>query len=218
MKLISLITIFLILFNPGYSQSNQRRDWKDPVKSGNLSKDVKDNEGISPAEMDSIMQQAIRTANETSSSSDLTSIVNTSTEYCNKSFDISALLTKWLREDHPIYNKRTPTDMNQFRAFLLASLSKFPPREEIYKYVKSELLFADHSINIAAAAVGARNFPDKSAELVPLMELYLSSSFPDELVDVTTPKLNYPINNPTKARYEIMKTLTAFGASAYRSI
>jgi cytochrome oxidase Cu insertion factor (SCO1/SenC/PrrC family) len=218
MRLASLVAIFLTLFYPGYGQTNQIKEWNDLVKSGSLSKDVKDKEGISPASMDPIMQQAIREAKETSSLSDLTSIVNTCAEYCNKSAGISALLTEWLREDNPIYNKRTPTDVNQFRAFLLASLKKFPPSAEIYKYVKSELVFADHSINIAAAAATAGNFPDKSAELIPLMEPYLSSSFPDERVDITTPRLNYPINNPTKARYEIMQTLAAFGASAYRSI
>ena len=215
-----MVVIFLTLFYPGYSQTNQIKEWKDLVKSGNLSEDVKDNKIIAHASMDSIIHETINKANETSSISELTSIVSicTESEYYSKSSGISELLTKWLREDHPIYNKRTPTDVNQFRAFLLASLKKLPPSEGIYKYVKSELMFADHSINIAAAAATARNFPDSSAELIPLMEPYLSSSFPDERVDITTPKLNYPINNPTKARYEIIKTLAEFGASAYRSI
>ncbi|HEY6975771.1 MAG TPA: SCO family protein [Chitinophagaceae bacterium] len=217
MRLVLLIAIFLTLFYPGYSQNSQRTEWKDLLKSNNPGGVNKD-KGISSASMDSIMLETINKANENSLLSDLTSIVNTCAEYCNTSPYISALLTKWLREDHPIYNNRTPTDVNQFRASLLASLSKFPPSEEMYKYVKSELLFADHSINIAAAAVTARNFPDRSAELIPVMEPYLSSSFPDEWVDITTPKLNYPINNPTKARYEIIQTLGAFGASAYRSI
>jgi len=189
MRIASLVAIFLTLFYPGYGQTNQIKEWKDLVKSGSLSEDVKNKEGISSASMDPIMQQAIREAKETSSLGDLTSIVNTCAEYCNKSVDISALLTEWLREDNPIYNKRTPTDVNQFRAFLLASLKQLPPSAEIYKYVKSELLFADHSINIAAAAATAGNFPDKSAELIPLMEPYLSSSFPDERVDITKPKL-----------------------------
>ena len=88
----------------------------------------------------------------------------------------------------------------------------------MYKYVKSELLFADHTINIAAAAATAKNFPEKSDELIPLVEPFLGSSFSDESVDITTPDLNYPVINPTKARYEIIQTLTAFGAGAYRCV
>jgi cytochrome oxidase Cu insertion factor (SCO1/SenC/PrrC family) len=218
MRLALLIVIFLTLFYPVYSQTNQQKNWKDLVKLDILPGHTTNNKAIAPASIDSIMLEAINEATGNSSLSELTGIVNICAEYCNKSPDISVLLTRWLREDHPIYSNRTPTDVNQFRAFLLASLSKFPPTEEIYKYVKSELLFADHSINIAAASATARNFPEKSAELVSLMEPFLNSSFPDEWVDITTPKLNYPIHNPTKARYEIMQTLAAFGAPAYRSI
>jgi cytochrome oxidase Cu insertion factor (SCO1/SenC/PrrC family) len=218
MRFVILIVIFFTLYHSGFSQTIQRKEWKDLVKLDSLPGHITNNKVIAPASMDSSMQEAINEANETSSLSELTGIVNSCTEYCSTSPDISALLTNWLREDHPIYNNRTPTDVNQFRAFLLASLSQFPSTEEIYKYVKSELLFADHTINIAAASVTARNFPEKSAELISLMEPFLNSSFPDEWVDIKTPKLNYPITNPTKARYEIMKTLKAFGASAYRSI
>src|SRR6266487_594701 len=219
MRLLLLIIICLTSFYKSYGQYNQQKGWKDLIKSSdNPLKNIIVNKGVKLSSVDTIMQKAISTADETFSLSELTTIVNICSEYCNTSPGISISLTKWLRENHPIYNNRTPTDANQFRAFLLSSLSKFPVNEEIYEYVKSELLFTDHTINIAAAAATARNFPDKAAELVPLMEPFLSSSFPDEWVDITTPELNYPIANPTKARYEIMLTLSAYGPPAYRSV
>ncbi|HEY6974694.1 MAG TPA: SCO family protein [Chitinophagaceae bacterium] len=218
MKLIFLIVICLTSFYQDYSQNNQQK-WKELVKSGDLKKIVSD-KSIAPAStaVDTIMESAISEADENFSLTELTMIVNFCSEYCYKSTHISQALAGWLRENHSIYKDKTPTDANQFRAFLLSSLSRFPGNEEIYKYVKSEILFSDHTINIAAAAATAKNFPDKSAELIPLMEPFLGSSFSDEWVDIRTPELNYPILNPTKARYEIILTLTAYGARAYKCV
>jgi protein SCO1/2 len=219
MRLILLIVIFLISLSLGYGQNSQQKRWKDLISSsGGGLKNIVTNKSVPLTTVGTIMQDVISAADETFGLSELTTVVNLCSEYCNKSTDVSLSLAGWLREDHPIYKDKTPTDANQFRAFLLSSLSKFPANEEIYKYVKYELLFADHTINIAAAAVAARNFPDKSAELMPLLEPFLGNSFSDEWVDITTPELNYPILNPTKARYEIILTLTAYGVRAYKSV
>jgi len=218
MRFVLLMVICVASFCKGHSQNNQNT-WNDLIKSSDdgLKKIIAD-KSIDLSCVDAVMQNAISIADETFSLSELTNIVNICSKYCYKSPDISLSLTRWLREDHTIYKDKTPTEANQFRAFLLSSLRKFPPNEEMYKYVKSELLFADHTINIAAAAATAKNFPDKSAELISLMEPFLGSSFFDEWVDITTPELNYPILNPTKARYEIILTLTAYGARTYRSV
>ena len=217
MRLALLIAVCFIFSYNVYSQSNQK-EWRYFIKSTDthLKNFIENNSALTS--IDSIMQKVVSSADETFSLNELTTIVNICSKYCNSSADISLSLTKLLREDQPIYNNKTPTNVNQFRAFLLSSLSNFPPNDEMYKYVKSELLFADHSINIAAAAKTARNFPGKSSELIPLMEPFLYSSFPDEWVDITTPELNYPIANPTKARYEILSTLAVYGIAAYRSI
>jgi cytochrome oxidase Cu insertion factor (SCO1/SenC/PrrC family) len=217
MRLALLIAVCFIFSCNVYSQSNQK-EWRHFIKSSDIHLKNIAEKNTALASIDSIMQKVISSADETFSMNELTTIVNICSKYCNNSTDISMSLTGLLREDHPIYNNKTPIDVNQFRSFLLSSLSNFPPNDELYKYVKSELLFADHSINIAAAAKTARNFPGKSSELIPLMEPFLYSSFPDELVDITTPELNYPIANPTKARYEILATLAVYGIAAYRSI
>src|SRR5437764_5715711 len=114
MKLVLLTVMFLTLFYICYSQTNQQKELK--VNLNNILQGIKDNQAIAPAAIDSLMQEAINKANETTSISDLTGIVNTCAAYCNTSSVVSASLTNWLREDHPIYNKRTPTDVNQFRA------------------------------------------------------------------------------------------------------
>ena len=219
MKLMLLIVVYMIMSCPVRSQDNQQQRRKDfgSLVNSNL-KSIMVSESFTLNSVDTVMQNAINIADETFSLSELTNLVNICSKYCYKSPDISLSLTGWLREDHPIYKGKTPTEANQFRAFLLSSLGKFPPNEEMYKYVKSELLFSDHTINIAAAAATAKNFPGKSAELIPLMEPFLGGSFSDEWVDITTPELNYPVINPTKARYEIITTLIAYGARAYRSV
>jgi len=219
MRSIILILISLVWINEGYGQKNAQKDWKNLIKASDCQlKDIIDNIGTGPVSVDIIMQKAISTAGQSFMLDELTTIVNICSIYCNKSTDISVSLTSWLQESHSIYANKTPTTANQFRGFVLSALSKFPPNEELYKYIKSEFLFAGHSFNIAAAAAAGRNFTDKSDELVPLMEPFLNSSFRDEWVDITTPELNYPIKNPTKARYEIIRTLIAYGASAYRSV
>ena len=215
MKAVLLVVVCIICFYKDYGQLNQQKQWRYFIKSSDSHlRNLTDNESAF-ATVDAVMQKVINSADQTFSIKELTTIVNICTRYCNTSSEISLSLSGLLRENHPIYNDKTPTEVNQFRSFLLASLSNLPPNEEIYKYVKSELQFGEHSINIAAAAKTAKNFPDKASELIPLMEPFLYSSFPDEWVDLTTPELNYPIANPTKARYEIISTLTAYGASAY---
>jgi len=206
-------------FYLSYSQNSQQ-SWKILIKLDNDLKNIASNKSATPMSpaVDTIMQNIINAADKNFSLKELTTIVNVCSEYFYKSANISLSLAGWLREDHSIYKDKTPTEANQFRAFLLSSLCKFPANEEIFRYVKSELLFADHTINIAAAAATAKNFPDKSTELIPLMEPFLGSSFSDECVDITTPELNYPILNPTKARYQIILTLTAYGARAYPSV
>ena len=169
------------------------------------------------AQPDSI-RQAIASATNTYSLQDLTEIVRAAVTSCNQSTDIATLLVGWMKENHRIYSGRLPSSSNQFRAFLLASLSRFPPTEDIYQYVKAELLFPSHAINIAAAALTAKNFPERSDELIPLLEPFLTSSFTDQLVDLTTPQLSYPISHPTKARYEIITTLLSFGPAAYSTV
>lgn len=137
---------------------------------------------------------------------------------CSSSSQASVSLTKWLREDHPVYKGKSATDVDRLRGFLLSSLGKFPPNEELYGYVKSELLFAGHVYNVAAAAATARNFPERSAEIIQLVEPYLRSTFLDEWVDITTPGLVYPLPHPTKARYEIIQTLASYGELAWPSV
>lgn len=162
--------------------------------------------------------RAIRGAGPSTSMSELTAIVKQSTACCSQSPAVSAALTQWLRENHPLHAGRLPTQVNQLRGFVMASLAAFPPNEELYRYVRSELLFGGHPFNLAAAAVAARGFPGKSAELLPLMEPFLGSSFEDQLVDVTTPELTYPPAHPTRARYEIIRTIHSFDHRAYRSV
>jgi cytochrome oxidase Cu insertion factor (SCO1/SenC/PrrC family) len=161
---------------------------------------------------------AIHAANGSFTLSELSGVVRTSSECCRQSEAVSRALTEWLRESHPIYAGRLPTEASQFRGFLLASLGSFPPNEELYSYLKTEFLFPGHPFSIAAAAIAARSFPGKSEELVPLMESFLGDTFLDPAVDVTTPALNYPLAHPTRARYEILRTLTLFGCRADRSL
>lgn len=166
---------------------------------------------------ESVLVQTVAACNSSSSLGELIGIVEACSKY-PASAEISLALTGWLRENHSIYADRLPTEANQFRGYLLAALEKFPPGLELYQYVKSELIFAGHAFNIAAAASTARSFPDKAAELIPLLEPFLRASYQDQWVDITTPQLNYPIVHPTRARHEIIETLKIFGAPAYRSV
>lgn len=219
MRSIILIVIYMASFCQTYCQVSKQKEWMDLIKSSDFHlKNAIVNKGAELTSVDSVMQKVISAADQTFLLQELTTIVNICSEYFNGSDDISLSLTGWLKESHPIYATRTPTEANQFRGFLLSSLSKFPPNDELYKYVKYELLFGGHAFNIAAAAAVAKNFTDQSQEIIPLMEPYLSSSFRDQWVDITTPELNYPVVNPTKARYEIILTLIAYGASAFRSV
>ena len=164
------------------------------------------------------VQAAIRAAGSSTTMDELTALVRTASACCKSSVPVSNALTQLLRENHPIHAGRLPTETNQFRGFLTASLSAFPPNDELYSSVKSDFLFGGHAFNIAAAAVAARSFPDKSEELLPLMERFLDSSFNDPAVDLTTPDLRYPPAHPTRARYEIIRTVMLFGHLAWRTL
>ena len=164
------------------------------------------------------MKQALDVADQSFKLHELTTLVGICREYCWASNDIAKALINLLRENHPVYDGRSPIETSQFRGFLMASLQYFPPQEELYRYVKAELTFSNHSYTIAAGAAAARKFNNHAAELVPLLEFYLQNTFIDESVDITTPELSYPLVKPTRARHEILLTLQAFGASAYRSL
>ncbi len=164
------------------------------------------------------VERRIPGASASTSLDDLTNIVRAATACCSQSTAVAGALTRWMRENHPIYAGRLPSEASQFRGFLLASLAAFPPSDELYGYVKSELQFGGHPFVIAAAAVAARGFAEKSDDLLPLLERYLGSAYEDEWVDITTPRLSYPIAKPTRARREIIRTLVAFGSKAHRSL
>jgi len=142
--------------------------------------------------------------------------------YCSNqkehSLELSMALSNWLRENHSIYVDKSPTEVNQFRGFLMFSLSMFPPNDILYGYIKNELLFSAHTYSIASAAHTARIFTSEAQELVLFLNQFLQNSFPEVCVDISTYKLDYPLVNPTKARYEIIKTLRHFGANAYPSV
>ncbi len=156
----------------------------------------------------------IRAADASLTLDELTTVVRAAKDCCADSTPLSLELTRLLRESHPVYSGRLPTDANRFRGFLLASLGALPANDELYDYVKAELRFGGHAFDIAAAAVAARGFADRADELVPLLEPYLADTFMDAQVDVTTPRLDYPLANPTTARREVIRTLAAFGARA----
>lgn len=160
----------------------------------------------------------IRAANASTPVTELTSIVRNATACCNASPEVSLALTDWLRENHPIYAERRPSETAQFRGFLLASLGAFPPNERLLGYVRAELVFAVDARTVAAAAVAARSMSDHADEIVPLMETFLNPTFDDETADVTTPELKYPLTHPTTARREIIRTLVVFGKYAYRAV
>jgi cytochrome oxidase Cu insertion factor (SCO1/SenC/PrrC family) len=127
-------------------------------------------------------------------------------------------LTLWLRENHPIYTGKSPIEVKQFRGYLMYLLAHGPPNDELYGYVKNELLFAEHVFNVATAAHAAKIFSHHAPELVALLNPLLQNTYQDEWIDITTYELNYPLLHPTKARYEIIKTLPLFGADAYPSV
>ena len=132
MRSILLMLIFVTSLYTGYSQHNKQKDWKDLIKASDshLKKIIVGN-SFSSSSVDIVMQNVISLADRTFLLSELITVVNICSEYCNKSTIISVSLTGWLKESHPIYANRTPTEANQFRGFVLSSLSKFPPNEEL---------------------------------------------------------------------------------------
>ena len=219
MRLLLLFTILLNSLLPASGQSSLQRVWIDDLAaSGQHITNIIGSNQLDSLSAEFMMEKIIAAADQSFSLDELTAVVKICSKYCNKSKSISLLLTDWLRENNSINTNRSPIEAGQFRGYLLAALQQFPPNKELYRCIKYEFVFNGHAFNIAAAALAARNFPDSSVELIPLMEPYLSGLFVDEWVDVTTPKLNYPIANPTKARYEIIKTLVEFGPLAYRSV
>ena len=164
------------------------------------------------------VRSAIRGADASSTLADLTTLVRDASACCRDSRPVSQDLTRWLNEGHPIYFGRLPSEANQFRGFVLASLGAFIQDDDSFGYVRAGFLFADHPFDAAAAAVAARSFPEKSAELLPWRERYLVDTFEDSWVDVTTPEFNYPLAHPTRARHEILRTMAAFGSRAAHSL
>lgn len=209
-----LVIIYLLLLNaiPLFSQ--------DFIASGRkfVPPDTKNSAENGSSGLEIEMLNVIRSADETYAVSDLCDIIAFCSTHCSKSDTVSIALTEWLRENNSIYTHKSPTETNQFRGFLIYSLSKFKPNELLYDYIRSELQFGEYAFNIAAAAYTARNYKSRSMELIDLFAPYLKTEFRDELVDITTYKLRYPIANPTRVRYEVLETLVQFGPDAYGAL
>lgn len=161
---------------------------------------------------------AIRQADHTLDFEQLAGLVERAERCCLHSSEMTVALTAWLRENHPIYQEKGSNEVIQFRAFLLARLGQFPPHAELLQVVISELEFGQSLANIAAAAVVARKFPADASVLVPLLNRYLRPDFIDETVDLTTYRLQFPVPEPTTARYEIIRTIQGFGDQASSAI
>ncbi len=158
--------------------------------------------------------EQINTADESCTWMDLTSIL----AYCSTNFSnsmrVSAALTTWLHENHHIYSGKSPIEVRQFKGFLMYSLSKFLATEDLHTYVTYELQTTTKVFNLAAAAHTAKILNTHVDDLVPLLNHQLQRIIQDEWVDITTYTLDYPLKKPTKATYEIIKTLGAFGHHA----
>ncbi len=213
------IIILSLLCCKAVAQPARERDWSSLLKASDVHLRKIASTGTSATmPPTSAMKEVLDLADQSFQLSELTTLVNICRDYCHSSSVVTKALINLLRENHPIYAGRSPIETSQFRGFLMASLQHFPPQEELYRYVKAELMFSNHAYTIAAAAAAARKFNSHAAELIPLLEFYLQNTFIDESVDITTPELNYPLAKPTRARHEILLTLRAFGASAYRSL
>src|SRR3954468_2396591 len=151
---VYLLIIILIGVNESMiAQSSVADGWKGINQLRHITSIDPDTMNVS----DSAMLREIKIADQQLSIEELTGIINACAEKYSKSLSISEALTKWLREDHRIYEGKSATEVDRFRGFLLASLSKLPPTEELYACVKAELTFGGHVYNIAAAAITARS-------------------------------------------------------------
>jgi len=213
-----IIILLCLLSCAAFSQPAKQKDWSSLLKTSDVHLRKIASTGTSAMPATIAMKQALDAADQSFQLHELTTLVSICREYCCASNDITKALINLLRENHPVYDGRSPIETSQLRGFLMASLHYFPPQEELYRYVKADLTFSNHAYTIAAAAAAARKFNNHAAELVPLLELYLQNTFIDESVDITTPELNYPLAKPTRVRYEILLTLQAYGASAYGSL
>jgi protein SCO1/2 len=166
-----------------------------------------------PPRSDADALERIKKADQTYSLKQLSEIVSFSADCCTKSDAVTRELTGWLKENHVIYQGKSPTEARQFRGFLMYALGAFVPNEELYGYVKNELQFSSHVFNVASAAHTAKLFTSHAPELGALFKPYLQPSFQDEWVDITTYELHYPPLKPTKARYEILETLQSFDSA-----
>jgi len=84
--------------------------------------------------------------------------------------------------------------------------------------VSYELQTSTKVFNIAAAAHTAKILNTNVNEIINHLNNQLIRIIQDEWVDITTYTLDYPLNKPTKAKHEIIKTLDEFGSAAQTSI
>jgi len=165
-----------------------------------------------------IISKLINTADNNISAYELKAILNFCIARFADSDTISGSLAAWLREDHSIYSGKSPSSISLFRAYLIAMMEKMKPNATIYNFVKSELLFSDQTVNVAAAANTAKLFTSNSKELVQILNTYFTRSVSTEWVDITTSAYTYPLSKPTTLKYEIIKSLPYFGEDAWPSV
>lgn len=214
----SILFLLNLLFCTTVAQPAKQPDWSSILKPSDVHLRRLASTTIPTPPATRVMEQATAMADHSFQLDELTTLVNICKEYCQTSNTVTKALIGLLRENHPVYKGRSPIETNQLRGFVMASLQHFPPQEDLFRYVKAELMFGAHPYNIAAAAAAARKFDNHASELIPLLELYLQNTFLDESIDLTTPALRYPPKKPTRARYEILLTLQGYGSSAARSL
>lgn len=222
MKSVVLVSVLVFVFTASVGQPSLSEESNEaPLLSFvNLEKDgntLYGNTEQGSSRLKDALLDIIHKADHTASLNQLASVVKFCSEHYRGNAVISAALLPWLRENHPVYTNKSPTEVNQFRGFLLYSMVNFSPSEVLYTYVKNDLQVRSHLFNIAAAAYAAKLFTSK-AELVDMLNPFLENSFQDGYVDITTPELQYPLVNATTVQREVIHTLESFGAEAYSSV